>query len=189
MSPRWSSAHSARDLVDAKCGTKPLNSAPSIYLHSDNNQSLQARMAGGKITVTAYDPDGNADLDWNTFRLYVAGVDKTIPAVAVWNALTAEKMTSHIPSPLNNTETLELRVDPKKLMTEHNFFNIAWNGTWPVQLKVCDRKGPAGSRATTSTSGRSWTWSASSTTAAWHSPARMQTSDSRPPGATTAMPR
>ena len=140
-------AQRARDLVDAKCGTKPLNSAPSIYLHSDNNQSLQARMAGGKITVTAYDPDGNADLDWNTFRLYVAGVDKTIPAVAVWNALTAEKMTSHIPSPLNNTETLELRVDPKKLMTEHNFFNIAWNGTWPVQLKVCDRKGACGEQS------------------------------------------
>jgi len=140
-------AQRARDLVDAKCGTKPVNSVPSISLGSDSNQSLQARMASGKITVTAFDPDGGADLDWNTFRLYVSGVDKTAHALQMVNKLAAENRISYIASLTDNRVTYELLVDPKRLMTDHNFFNIAWNGTWPVQLKICDRKGACGQQS------------------------------------------
>ena len=32
-------------------------------------------------------------------------------------------------------------LDRYRLMTDHNFFNIPWNGEWPVDLKLCDRKG------------------------------------------------
>lgn len=135
----------ARDLVDAKCGTRPENSAPSIYLETDNGLSLQAQMASGKIRVGAYDADGSADLDWNTFRLSVAGIDKTAHALQVVNKLSAEGRVAYIASLLKPNEVAyELRVDPKRLMTDHNFFNIAWNGDWPVQLKICDRKGACG---------------------------------------------
>ncbi|MBE0546371.1 MAG: hypothetical protein IH627_01680 [Rubrivivax sp.] len=141
-------AQRARDLVDAKCGTKPANRAPSIFLDSDSGQSIQARMAGGKITVAASDPDGNADLDWNTFRLHVAGVDKTADALKIVNKLAAEGRLVSFPAPSNaDAVAYELRVDPAKLMTDHNFFNIAWNGTWPVQLTICDRKGACGQQS------------------------------------------
>ena len=39
----------------------------------------------------------------------------------------------------DNAMALFIRPDPKLFMSDHNIFNIQWNGTWPVSLKICDR--------------------------------------------------
>lgn len=138
MADRIGQAHA---LVDNKCN---FNNPPSITL-SDASPGLrpsafQSAMANGELVFSAVDRDGLGDIDWNTFRVFVAGVDKTAHALTVLNRLAQRgrvDYTEYAP----NQVVYRLRLDRYMLMGDHNFFNIAWNGEWPVELKLCDRKG------------------------------------------------
>ena len=140
----------ARDLVDAKCGTKP-NSPPSVTLVATRGdetfqESFQRAMAQGRISIMGSDPDGREDIDWSTFTVHVAGIDKTLHALEVVRKLiAANRFTTATAAEHPERVTFELRLDPRQLMGEHNLFNIAWNGHWPIRLRVCDRQGACGS--------------------------------------------
>lgn len=128
-------------LIEAKCGLPLQNRAPSVGLSSDSGTFSQAafqrEMAMGRITLVASDPNGVEDLDWSSFKLLVEGVDKTAVALRVVASLQAGGRLQHHPTATSATYVLQ--VDPDRLVTEHNFFNIAWNGTWSVGLRICDR--------------------------------------------------
>ncbi|MBK9361433.1 MAG: hypothetical protein IPM99_10060 [Rubrivivax sp.] len=136
----------ARDLIDARCSGSGNIFAPSIYLDTGFSQAnFQRALAAGTLKIVATDQNGREDLDWSTFRLFVAGVDKTGHALQVVARLAAERRLTHgTPADKPYLESYEFRLDPAKLTGEHNFFNIAFNGTWPVQLQICDRKGQCG---------------------------------------------
>ena len=131
----------ARALVDNKCN---INNPPSISLvgaaGTSGGTEFQAAMAEGELVFSAKDLDGANDIDWNSFRMFVAGIDKTAHALTVLNRL-AEAGRVEYTEFAPNEVSYRLRLDRYKLMGEHNFFNIPWNGEWPVDLRLCDRKG------------------------------------------------
>lgn len=45
--------------------------------HSSRSSDFQWAMANGELVFLAQDADGANDIDWNTFRMFVAGIDKT----------------------------------------------------------------------------------------------------------------
>lgn len=131
----------AHALVDHKCN---FNNPPSITLFDAAPglppSAFQSAMANGELVFGFVDPDGSSDIDWSTFRVFVAGVDKTGHALTVLNRLAQRgrvDYTEYAP----NQVVYRLRLDRYMLMGDHNFFNIEWNGEWPVDLKICDRKG------------------------------------------------
>lgn len=139
----------AIDLIDARCSGSSNIYAPSIYIEGDYGLSHQAgfqrRLAAGKLVIAATDQNGRSDLDWSTFRLLVAGVDKTNHARWIVGRLAAAgRVIYNAPDDEPNFESYELRLDPWQLTGDHNFFNIAFNGNWPVQLRICDRSGLCG---------------------------------------------
>ncbi|WP_395703138.1 hypothetical protein [Aquabacterium sp.] len=138
LAERIAQAHA---LVNDKCH---INNLPSIGLVSMApglpTSAFQSTMANGELVFSAQDLDGSAQIDWSTFRLFVAGVDKTAHALTVLNRLAEAGRVDYSEYPPNQV-VYRLRLDRYKLMGEHNFFNIPWNGTWPVDLKLCDRKG------------------------------------------------
>lgn len=138
MADRILQAHA---LVDNKCN---FNNPPSITLLNAGPESppseFQSTMANGELVFRAYDADGAKDIDWSSFRLFVAGVDKTAHALTVINRLSEAGRVEYTEFQPNEV-VYRLRLDRYKLMGEHNFFNIPWNGEWPVELKLCDRKG------------------------------------------------
>ncbi|WP_284616604.1 hypothetical protein [Aquabacterium humicola] len=131
----------ARALVDRKCN---FNNPPSIRLRdaqADLPASVfQSEMANGEIVFTAMDRDGSSDIDWNTFRVFVAGIDKTAHVLTVVNRLAQAGRVEYTEFAPNEV-VYRLRLDRYRLMGDHNVFNIAWNGEWPVDLRICDRKG------------------------------------------------
>jgi hypothetical protein len=142
-------ASRAVDLIDARCSGSSNIYAPTIYIEGEfglpHQAGFQRRLAAGKLVIVATNQGGRSDLDWSTFRLFVAGVDKTGHALQVVQRLAAAGRVTHgTPDDKPNLESYELRLDPGKLTGEHNFFNIAFNGTWPVQLRICNRKGLCG---------------------------------------------
>jgi len=139
----------AYDLIDARCGGSGNIYAPSIYIEGDFGLSHQAgfqrRLAAGKLVIVATDQNGRSDLDWSTFRLFVAGIDKTGHALqTVQRLASAGRVTYSAPDDTPYLESYELHLDPSQLTGGHNFFNIAFNGEWPVQLRICDRTGLCG---------------------------------------------
>lgn len=131
----------ARALVDNKCN---INNPPSITLVNAGKDApsgeFQSAMANGELVFMAEDGDGAKDIDWNTFRVFVAGIDKTAHALTVVNRLAQAARVEYDEYPPNRA-VYRLRPDRYKLMGDHNFFNIPWNGEWPVDLRICDRKG------------------------------------------------
>ncbi len=132
----------AKALVDAKCNTptpQP-NRAPTVALAPDPAAvpAFQEGMTRGlEFEIRIDDPDGLQDLDPGSFRMWVAGVDKTRHFL--------ETVAMH-PSRLRQVNsatgtTYYIRHDPHALMSGANYFNIQWNGTWPVSLGICDRGG------------------------------------------------
>lgn len=138
MADRMLQAHA---LVNDKCN---INNAPSITLvdagTNSRSSDFQSAMANGELVFLAQDADGANDIDWNTFRMFVAGIDKTANALTVLNRLAQVSRVDYYEYPPNQV-VYRLRPDRYKLMGDHNFFNIPWNGEWPVDLKICDRKG------------------------------------------------
>lgn len=138
MADRILQAHA---LVDNKCH---INNLPSIVLVNASpgtpSSEFQAVMAEGEILFRAQDRDGVNDIDWSTFRMFVAGIDKTAHALTVLDRLSQLGRVEYIETPPNEA-VYRLRLNRYVLMTDHNFFNIPWNGEWPVDLRICDRKG------------------------------------------------
>lgn len=144
-------AIAARALVDGKCGTTPTNAVPVIGLSPPRDageplsEAFQHVMAAGSIWFSVRDDDGLAEIDWNTFRLSVAGIDKTEHALQVLARLGAEGRVTAANSSDGRSVTYQLRLDPQRLMSDHNLFNIVWNGNWRIGMRICDRRGACGS--------------------------------------------
>jgi hypothetical protein len=128
-------------LVDSKCGAQPQpNRPPTISLAPDPAAApaFQELMTlGHEFEIRIDDPDGVDDLDLGSVHVWVAGIDKTRHFL--------ETVDAH-PSRLRLVEsatgrTYYFRPDPQRLMTDFNYFNIQWNGKWPVSLGICDRHG------------------------------------------------
>lgn len=103
----------------------------------------QAILEQRGFALYAEDPDGAADLDWASFKLYLAGVDKTAHFLAVTGQLWAQGRVETRPT--ETALSLMFRPDPAQIMDAHNLFNIAWNGDWPLRLELCDRSGACAS--------------------------------------------
>ncbi|MBI5255187.1 MAG: hypothetical protein HY855_01705 [Burkholderiales bacterium] len=131
----------AQALVDAKCGpVTPVNRPPTIALSPDPAAApaFQELMTQGhEFALQVNDPDGIGDIDLGSFHVWVAGVDKTrhfLETVARHPSRQRQVSTA-------TGATYYLRPDPQFLMTEFNYFNIQWNGKWPVAFGICDRQG------------------------------------------------
>jgi len=128
----------AQALVDSKCGQA--NRAPTISLAPDPAAApafQEVMTSGHEFEIRVDDPDGIGDIDPASLRVWVAGIDKTRHFL--------ETVAAH-PSRLRQVGTATgvtffLRPDPQRLMTDLNYFNIQWNGKWPVSLGICDRQG------------------------------------------------
>ena len=144
-------------LVDSKC-IAPIqpNRPPTISLSPDPAAvpAFQELMTlGNEFEIRIDDADGVGDVDLSTFQVWVAGVDKTRHFLE-----TAAKRPSRLRQVGNTTGTSYFfRPDPRALMvapkplingptlpaetTDTNYFNIQWNGNWPVSIGICDRHG------------------------------------------------
>lgn len=131
----------AQALVNDRCN---INNPPSITLVNalpgSPSSEFQSVMANGDLYFKAQDRDGLKDIDWSSFKVFIAGIDKTAHALTVLDRLSKVGRVDYTESPPNEA-VYRLRLDRYRLMTDHNFFNIPWNGEWPVDLKLCDRKG------------------------------------------------
>ena len=131
----------AKALVDTKCGVESQpNRPPTISLAPDPEaapafQELMTR--GHEFEISIDDPDGFGDLDLGTFKVWVAGVDKSRHFLEIVAAHPSR--VRYIESATGRT--FYLRPDPRFLMTDFNYFNIQWNGRWPVSFGICDRQG------------------------------------------------
>ncbi|WP_088285677.1 hypothetical protein [Ideonella sp. A 288] len=139
----------AIELVEARCSGSSNIYAPTIAIEGEfgmpHQAGFQRRLAAGKLVIVATNQGGRDELDWSTFRLFVAGVDKTGHVLQLINHLASRGRLKHgVPDDQPNTESYELQLDPSQLTGDHNFFNIAFNGTWPVQLRLCNRSGLCG---------------------------------------------
>ena len=139
----------AVDLIDARCSGSSDIYAPTIAIEGEfglpHQAGFQRRLAAGKLVIVATNQGGRSELDWSTFRVAVAGVDKTGHALEIIQRLAAAGRVTHVaPDDQPNLESYEFRLDPSQLTGEHNFFNIAFNGTWPVKLRICNRMGLCG---------------------------------------------
>lgn len=143
-------AEAARALIDGHCGITPGNVKPRIEVYASGDlfdplaDVVQREMAAGNLSIVVSDDNGLADLDWNSFRLSVAGIDKTEHALAVIQRLAVEHRVEVIDSGDGTGQLLRFRLDPRRLMTDHNLFNIVWNGNWRIGLRICDRRGACG---------------------------------------------
>jgi len=128
-------------LINSKCGT--IGNPPTIALLPSPAQGLAFQISifeNRVFKIKASDPDGRADLDWATFKVFVAGVDKTSHFISVLTSLPGA-----IGGESDATsQTFAIRVNPDRFMAEENLFNIQWNGYWPVSLEICDRSGKCG---------------------------------------------
>lgn len=128
----------AKTLVDSKCGQA--NRAPTIALAPDPAAApafQEVMTSDHEFEIRIDDPDGIGDIDPASLRVWVAGIDKTRHFL--------ETVAAH-PSRLRQLGTATgvtyfLRPDSQRLMTDFNYFNIQWNGKWPVSLGICDRQG------------------------------------------------
>lgn len=139
----------AIELVDARCSGSSNIYAPTIAIEGEfglpHQAGFQRRLAAGKLVFVATNQGGRDELDWSTFRLFVAGVDKTGHVLQLINHLASQGRIRHGASDDQpNTESYELQLDPSQLTGAHNVFNVAFNGTWPVQLRLCNRAGLCG---------------------------------------------
>ncbi len=128
-------------LIDSKCGTA--GNPPTIALIPSPAQGLAFQISileNRVFRIKATDPDGREDLDWATFKVFIAGVDKTGHFISVLTSLPRA-----IGEESDETsKTFVIGVNPERFMAEENLFNIQWNGHWPVALEICDKSGNCG---------------------------------------------
>ena len=130
--------------LEAGGGTPPAddNQAPTISLSPAPGKDLQLQtdiLNGNGFSIIAEDPDGINDLDWNTFQVTIAGVDKTQHFMSVAGVLVKAGRVSSSQSV--DTQTFVVKPDPALFSDSHNLFNLQWNGDWPVSLRLCDKGG------------------------------------------------
>jgi len=128
----------AKALIDSKCGDIASNTAPQISILPDPQAetfAFQKNIVDGTgFTIFIEDADGIDDIELNTLKISIAGIDKTAHFLA-----TARAMADRIEvQTTDTTMAIFIRPDPTLFMSDHNIFNIQWNGEWPVSLEICD---------------------------------------------------
>jgi hypothetical protein len=131
-------ANNAIELIRSKCGE---NQDPFIALLPIPAQGLafQVSLLEGKgFQILVQDPDGLSDINWSTFKIFVAGNDTTAHFLAVLqnsSGPTLLEETSH------NGILFTIAPDPHKLMDAHDLFAIPFNGDYRIDLEICDSRG------------------------------------------------
>lgn len=127
----------ARSLLDGKCG-------PSIVIEPDPKSGLNFQkniVKGDGFSILAQDSKGYLNLDWSTFQIKIADVDKTEHFVSTAMSLT-KPMEQAV---TDNSMRFTLYPDPLEFTTVENLFNLQFNGTWAVTVSICNRDGQCGS--------------------------------------------
>jgi len=118
------------------------NKAPTVNMSPVPGSSLEWQkniFDGQGFSIIVEDPDGMADIDWNSLKVSIAGVDKTQHFMTVAGVLVDEGRLSS--SQGVDFQTFVFRPDPSKFSDSHNLFNLQWNGDWPINIQICDKGG------------------------------------------------
>ena len=134
----------ARTLIDSKC--ELVNHLPEIRMTPQPGKGYPLEfniLKGEGFQIEIHDddgikrPDGSWKLDWSKFRVLTDIFDETVHFSQTiigqnllygWNEQGKDLIIS-------------IRPDPKKLMSEHNLFNIQTNGAHQIVLAICDTDG------------------------------------------------
>jgi hypothetical protein len=100
-------------------------------------------LQGSGFQIQVGDPDGVDEIDWNTFKVSVAGNDTTAYFISMLLRLGGPQLASPYLRLERSETTILINIvpDPEKLMDEHDMFGIPFNGNWLIELEVCDQGG------------------------------------------------
>lgn len=138
----------ARTLIDSKCDL--VNHPPEIRMTPQPGKGYPLEfniLKGEGFQIEIHDEngikgaDGSWKLDWSKFRVFDDIFDETghfVQTISSENLLYGWNEEG-------KDLIISIRPDPKKLMSEHNVFNIQSNGIHQIVLAICDTDGLCGS--------------------------------------------
>jgi hypothetical protein len=125
--------------VRSKITMNARSESSDLVISGNNFQYGLLKRYGFSITITnpggIFDNETDNYIDWSKFRVYVNDVDTTEHFLKVglefmtWDRSSTDDITLYFTS------------DPRKLMEEHNLFNILFNGTHKIWLNICNKAG------------------------------------------------
>ncbi len=141
----------SKALIDDLCGLVPVNHAPEIRMTPQPGKGYPLEFSilkGEGFQIEIHDEDGikgedsNWKLDWSKFKVFVNGREQTVHFL---ESIRFQQLLYGWNEETGTTLILSIRPDPQKLMSEHNLFNIKDNGTYQIELEICDTDGMCGS--------------------------------------------
>ena len=136
----------AKIIIYSKCGKETTPPKISFYPYDPNGYLFELSILKDKgFLIEIEDEDGITDqagnwkIDWSSLQILVEGQDITghfLKTVVEQGLLEKASLIN-----VGTTLQIMIKLDPAKLMAEHNIFAVPENGRTSVMLKICDTDG------------------------------------------------